>query len=212
MAPTTKVAPAPKQERAKDTVSAVLKATNAALKKGGEASVRIQDISAVTKVSIGSIYHHFGDRDGLIRAAYVDNYSAAISDDIERVRRFMQSMNSANDIQENYEEMAAFITEHFVKFPAREQAFVIGSTAGRPLLREAIIKVQNELTNGLTEVMQLLKDRGILKPGLEPRAAAVFVLGMLHGRIIAEFDRTPVSDKDWNFAMLTAFNGLFATS
>jgi hypothetical protein len=60
--------------------------------------------------------------------------------------------------------------------------------------------------------MQLLKDRGILKPHLEPRAAAVMTLGMLHGRVIAEFDSTPVTNEHWNAAMLVAFNGLFTSS
>jgi hypothetical protein len=60
--------------------------------------------------------------------------------------------------------------------------------------------------------MELLKERGILKPHLEPRAAAVFTLGMLHGRVIAEFDSTPVGDQAWNASMLTAFSGLFVGS
>jgi hypothetical protein len=57
--------------------------------------------------------------------------------------------------------------------------------------------------------MTLLKERGILKKHLEPRAAAVMTLGMLHGRVIAEFDSTPVQDEQWNASMLTAFSGLF---
>jgi hypothetical protein len=34
-------------------------------------------------------------------------------------------------------------------------------------------------------------------------------LGMLHGRIIAEIDTSPVSDLEWNRAMISAFGGLF---
>jgi hypothetical protein len=57
--------------------------------------------------------------------------------------------------------------------------------------------------------MQLLQDRGMLKPHLSPRAAAVMVLGMLHGRIVAEIDTSPVSEHEWNQAMISAFGGLF---
>jgi hypothetical protein len=121
----------------------------------------------------------------------------------------MNRMTSAKEINEHHAEMLAFLNHHFEQFPARDQATTIGSTTGRPLLRDALIEVQSELTTGLTEVMQLLKDRGVLKPNLEPRAAAVMTLGMLHGRVIAEFDKTPVKNEDWNAAMLAAFNGLF---
>ena len=183
-----------------------------AIKDSGEAAVRVQEISAKTNVSIGSIYHHFGDRDGLIRAAYVETFRRAIQSDIDRVKRFMSRMTSAKEIAEHYDEMLAFLNHHFEQFPARDRAATIGSTTGRPLLKEAIIAVQTELTSGLTEVMQLLKDRGILKPHLAPRAAAVMTLGMLHGRVVAEFDSTPVHDEQWNAAMLASFNGLFASS
>ena len=204
-----KPAPQPKQARAHDTIEAVLAETNKAMANGGEAAVRVQEISEKTKVSIGSIYHHFGDRDGLIRAAYVHTFRKAIQNDIDRVKRFMSKMSSAKEIAEHYDEMLAFLNHHFEQFPARDRANTIGSTTGRPLLRDAIVAVQTELTTGLTEVMQLLKDRGILKPHLEPRAAAVMTLGMLHGRVIAEFDSTPVESHHWNASMLTAFSGLF---
>lgn len=206
---TQKLAPQPKQSRGQETIDLVLAETNRAIKDGGEAAVRVQDISAKTRVSIGSIYHHFGDRDGLIRAAYVETFRSAIQNDIDRVKRFMTRMTSAKEMAEHYDEMLAFLNNHFEQFPARDQATTIGSTTGRPLLRDALIAVQTELTTGLTEVMQLLKDRGILKAHLEPRAAAVMTLGMLHGRVIAELDLTPVDTEHWNASMLTAFSGLF---
>ena len=204
-----KPAPQPKQARAHDTIETVLAATNKAMARGGESAVRVQEISESTKVSIGSIYHHFGDRDGLIRAAYVQTFRLTIQKDIERVKRFMAKMTSAKEMAEHYDEMLSFLNHHFEQFPARDRANTIGSTTGRPLLRDAVVAVQTELTTGLTEVMQLLKDRGILKAHLEPRAAAVMTLGMLHGRVIAEFDSMPVANEHWNASMLTAFSGLF---
>lgn len=201
--------PQPKQARAVDTIALVIRVTGQALKSGGESAVRIQEISKAANVSIGSIYHHFGDRDGLIRAAYVEQFRGAIQDDIERVTRFLERMHSASEMAEHYDEMLAFLTHHFEQFPARDRANTIGSTTGRPPLRDAIIEVQSELTSSLTQVMQLLKDRGILKAHLQPRAAAVMTLGMLHGRVISELDREPVDNESWNNTFLTCFSGLF---
>lgn len=207
-----KLAPQPKQARAHDTIDAVLLEANKAIKEGGESAVRVQEISAKTNVSIGSIYHHFGDRDGLIRAAYVQTFRNAIQKDIDRVKRFMMRMTTAKEMAAHYGDMLTFLNHHFEQLPAKDRANTIGSTTGRPLLRDAIVAVQSELITSLTEVMQLLKERGILKPHLEPRAAAVFTLGMLHGRVIAEFDSTPITDQAWNTSMLTAFSGMFVDS
>jgi hypothetical protein len=57
------------QQRALDTINVVILATVKRLEDGGEAAVNIKDLSAETGVSYGAIYHHFKDRDGLIRAA-----------------------------------------------------------------------------------------------------------------------------------------------
>jgi AcrR family transcriptional regulator len=209
MSPRAKSIPQPKQARAKDTVSLVIAEANRAIETGGESSVRIQEISAKTGVSIGSIYHHFGDRDGLIRATYVHNFAANIQEDIARAKRFMDKMHSTQEIAEHYDEMLEFLVDHFKHVPADKRANIIGNTTGRPLLRAALAEVQHGLTEQLTEVMQLLQDRKMLKPHLSPRAAAVMVLGMLHGRIVAEIDTSPVSENDWNQAMISAFGGLF---
>jgi AcrR family transcriptional regulator len=209
MAPKSKNVPQPKQERAKDTVLQVIDATNRAIDGGGESSVRIQEISAQTGVSIGSIYHHFGDRDGLIRATYVHNFSTSIQPDIARAKKFMAKMHSTDEIAQHYDDMLRFLVEHFKHAPADKRANIFGNTTGRPLLRAALAEVQHELTEQLTEVMVVLQERGMLKSHLSPRAAAVMTLGMLHGRIVAEIDTSPVSDLEWNRAMISAFAGLF---
>jgi AcrR family transcriptional regulator len=209
MSPRSRSIPQPKQARAKDTVGLVIAEANRAIENGGESSVRVQEISAKTGVSIGSIYHHFGDRDGLIRATYVHNFAANIQEDIARAKRFMDKMHSTQEIAEHYDEMLAFLVDHFKHVPADKRANIIGNTTGRPLLRAALAEVQHGLTEQLTEVMQLLHDRGMLKPHLSPRSAAVMVLGMLHGRIVAEIDTSPVSEHEWNQAMISAFGGLF---
>ena len=205
----TKSVPQPKQARAKDTVSLVITEANKAIETGGESSVRVQEISAKTGVSIGSIYHHFGDRDGLIRATYVHKFSKTIRDDIFKVKEWMANMHSAKEIAAHYDEMIAFLVHHFSRQSASERTAIVGNSHGRPLLRQALAEVQNDLTNHLTEVMQLMKERNMLKSHLTPRAAAVMVLGMVFGRAIAHLDTDPVSDHEWNQAMLSAFSGLF---
>lgn len=204
----SKVAPAPRQARAKATIDQVILATSAALDEFGEAGVRIQDISATTGVSIGSIYHHFGDRDGLVRATLVHNFSNHARSDIERVRRWAVNIHSSGDLRGQYDIMLAFLNEHNDAQAALNRASIVGSAAARPLLREAIARVQHELTESLTEAMQLLADRGILQTFIQPRAAAIVLQGLLFGRVIAILDTTPLDDEEWNRTMLVALRGL----
>ena len=212
MATQMKIQPQPKQDRAKETVALVIEATAKTIRHSGEASVRVQDISKATGVSIGSIYHHFGDRDGLIRAAYVQDFASTVGRDILQVRIWANSLHSFEELEQQYSAMQKFLKKHFANQAALRRVAIVGNTSGRPELHQALAEVQNELTGNLAEVMKLLQARQMLKPTVHPRAAAAVILGMLFGRIIGDLDTQPVSDHEWNNAMITCFSGLFNSS
>ncbi|MFM1954913.1 MAG: hypothetical protein RL118_1104 [Actinomycetota bacterium] len=202
--------PQPKQVRARETVSLVVEAARRALKTAGESAVRIQEISSQTGVSIGSIYHHFGDREGLIRAAYIEQFTASVALDVEHLKKWTANIQSTDELREYYSHMLEFLTKHYEALPTVDRAAIVGNALARPELRAAIAEANTNLIDGLTEVLSGLAERGMLKEHLAPRAAAQIVLGMLHGRIIAELDATnTVSVADWNRAVLSAFGGLF---
>ena len=204
-----KSVPSPKQARAKETVERLIAATDAAMRQGGEPAVRIQDISATTGVSIGSIYHHFKDRDGLIRATYAHNYAKVVQADIPLVRNFMSGISDTSELSSRYSEMVEFLMEHIGNQSAIERAAIIGTASGRPPMQAELSQVQHALNEGATEVMQIAADRGMLKEHLNPRAAAMVVMGLLLGHAVAELDTDPVSDEDWTKAALSAAGGLF---
>lgn len=201
--------PAPRQTRAKETVAKLIAATESAIRDGGESAVRIQEISEATGVSIGSIYHHFGDRDGLIRATYAHNYAAVIEADVPLVRGFLDSISTTVQLADRYEEMLAFVRAHAKNQSGLDRASIIGTTANRPKMREALAKVQHELNSQVAEVMEIAAQRGLLKSHLSPRAAGAVMLGLLLGRAVAELDSEPMDDDEWSKAALSAAGGMF---
>ena len=166
-------------------------------------------ISAETGISIGSIYHHFGDRDGLIRATQVHQFADTVRNDMPRVKRFMEKMHSTKEIAERYDEMLQFVRGHFDHQSAIERIAVIGNTAGRPLMMQELIAAQTNLIDSAAEAITPLYERGLFKDHLTPRSISVIILGMLMGRTVSELDATAVTDDEWARAMLSAFSGMF---
>jgi AcrR family transcriptional regulator len=201
--------PQPKQARAHETIQLLIAATDKVIRSKGEAAVRIQDISAETGISIGSIYHHFGDRDGLVRATQVHQFADTVRADMPRVKRFMEGMHSTQEIADRYDEMLAFIKQHFTHQSAIERIAVIGNTAGRPLMMQELITAQTELIDSATEAITPLYERGLFKEHLTARAVSVVVLGLLLGRTVSELDANAINDEAWARAMLSAFAGMF---
>jgi AcrR family transcriptional regulator len=204
--------PSPKQARAHETIQLLIGATEKVIASQGEASVRIQDISAQTGISIGSIYHHFGDRDGLIRATQVHKFSDTVRNDIPRVKNFMEQMHKVSDLADRYDEMLDFVKSHFKHQSAVERTAVIGNTVGRPMMMNELVAAQTDLIDSCTEAVQPLYERGLFKDHLTARSVAVVVLGLLLGRAVSELDATPIADEAWARTMLSAFAGMFKPS
>lgn len=69
-----------------DTRQLVLDAALTLFSDRGYFSTSVHDIGRLAGVSIGSIYHHFGDKEGIARALYAE-YSARMETLIETIRR-----------------------------------------------------------------------------------------------------------------------------
>ena len=77
----------PKQLRAVSTIDALVEATIKALGEVGEAGFRVEDVLQETGTSKGSLYHHFTNRDGLIEAATLVEFSRQIQEDTLAIER-----------------------------------------------------------------------------------------------------------------------------
>lgn len=64
----TETPPARGARRAARTRAAILDAAEQAIRSGGYRATRMEDIAESADVAVGSIYNHFGDKDGLYHA------------------------------------------------------------------------------------------------------------------------------------------------
>lgn len=76
-----------KQERGVDTSRKVLDAALACFVERGFAQATVQELSARSGVSVGSLYHHFGSREGVLFALYKRCLEGMLGFITERVTR-----------------------------------------------------------------------------------------------------------------------------
>ena len=68
------------------------------MEETGEASVRVARILEESESSYGSIYHHFGSREGLVQAALVERYVATLSLGLEEFRAAVEAATTVDDV------------------------------------------------------------------------------------------------------------------
>src|ERR1035437_683643 len=86
-----------KQSRSAPVMQAVLNAVGDRLMKGDESLIRIPEICEATGVNYGSVYHHFGSREGVIDAAYNMIFSRMVEEDLELIREATGTVETLED-------------------------------------------------------------------------------------------------------------------
>jgi AcrR family transcriptional regulator len=191
------VVPNPKQARAEPTVQALVDATIDMLEERGEAGLRIDELLEVTGVSRGSLYHHFGGREGLIDAAMVVQFGRLVSTDLDRLDSALLAAATPEEMLENLRAVTTEVQQPERAIGRLRRAAIIGTSATRPRLAAALADEQQRLTDRFEELVTELQRRGWVRDDLDPRAIAVFVQAFTIGQMLTEIDNKPVPTDRW---------------
>lgn len=184
----------PKQARAEPTVNALLAAAMSRVEAGTDEELRIDDMLAETGVSRGSLYHHFGDRQGLLDAARATLFQQMVVSDLQRLQALaeLEPVEIVEQVQQLNEQIHA---------PSRApnrltRALVIGR-AGQGSSADAIASQQDAYTEALAGVLESLQSRGVVRGDLDPMAVAVFFQAAALGRVVDDIASEKVDPEAW---------------
>lgn len=195
------------QDRALKKIDLVLQATIEKLKISGESGVNIKDIAAATGVSYGAIYHHFKDRDGLIRAAQFERLRYQPGMDLAALGNALENPGDLVDFVGHIQEIADAIVDPERAKVRLVRSSVITSSMSHPELREAFTALETSVVDELHGLVAKAQELGIADPNMDPRAAAVYLEALSYGIVLMEFMENPPS-RDALSAML--FRGFAA--
>jgi AcrR family transcriptional regulator len=174
------------QQRAKQKIDTVVNAAVDVLERKGESGVHITDISRTTGVSYGAIYHHFGDRDGLIRAAQFARMREQPIVELEALRDVLRSLENTDQFLSCIDSMSRSIASSDHRHDRLVRASALAAAIDRPQLRAALIDIESELAMKWEEVLSLAQQNGVADENLDPLAIAVFVEAVAFGVVLME--------------------------
>lgn len=174
------------QQRAIDKIDAVVDATVRILEREGEKAVRIAEICDVTGVSYGTVYHHFGDRNGLIRAAQFARLSDQPGRDIGAFREALNGGDPAADFISSLMRICRAIADPS-RGPVRlVRTSVIASALNDPEFLPTLSELESTIMSDLIDVIERAQELGIADPSLDPTALAAYLEAVSYGLVLAE--------------------------
>ncbi len=201
-----------KQSRSVPVIQMVLDETCRRLIDEDESLIRIPDICTATGVNYGSVYHHFGSREGLIDAAYHKMFLDYAEHDIEILRNITEGSETIEEFIAGMSGLAGTFSHGEQRKRRRALRIrIVAASLTRPELYEKISATQDRVTEGLMRLVEHGQSRGWLRSDLTSRSVAVMVQANLVGRILDDISGTPVQPSEWEPLMIALFGALLAS-
>ncbi|HVB18956.1 MAG TPA: TetR/AcrR family transcriptional regulator [Acidimicrobiales bacterium] len=198
-----------KQARSLPVMQSVLDAVAERLMAGDESRIRIPEICEATGVNYGSVYHHFGSREGVLDAAYEMLFTRLTTDDLEGVR-------IATEDSETFDEYLSAVIPIVTSVSSgderrRRRAMrlrVVAAASAREELRVLIARAQTEASATLSDVVRFGQQRGWVRRDVDAHFLAVLLQILLFGRVVDDISLNPVSDELWEHSASVLFFSL----
>jgi AcrR family transcriptional regulator len=185
---------------------AVLEAVSERLMVSDEILIRIPEICESTGVNYGSVYHHFGSREGVIDAAYNLIFAKIVEEDLVSLRQINESL-------ENFDEYVDAIRPVLERISTGEgrvvrraiRSRIVAAAITRPELRVLIGVNQARLTKELLRIAEFAQLRGWMRRDVSAHSIAMLMQAILLGRTLDDISSDPISDGEWEQTLVSLF-------
>lgn len=159
--------------------------------------ITADQVLTLSRISKGSLYHHFADFEELLEAALIRRFSQNVDLSVDALLTIVATSHSREEFLEHLSALTADQQD-----PARasyrlERARAAGLTFSSDRFREALGLEQQRLTDAFTDVLIEGQNRGWITPDLNPHALAVFIQAFTLGRVVDDIAPNRVDPDAW---------------
>jgi AcrR family transcriptional regulator len=200
-----------RSRRSRETRESVLDVVVDQLEEGGEVAVRIDAVRDRSGVSIGSIYHHFGDRDGLIAAAQMRRFARYAESEIAALSEIVERAVSVKEFRDSIRKLTLQTASAVRTVQRWGRIGVLASSIGREELVAEVRTAQTRLIDEFQAHVAQGQARGLFRSDLDARAIALFIEAYSLGHVLNDVDEHSVSESDWQKVVWAAIDGMLVS-
>jgi AcrR family transcriptional regulator len=168
------------------------------MEEGGEAAVRVASVASLAGVTRPSLYHFFGDRDGLIIAAQGERYRQSLLYQMVNRTELARQCTSRDEFKTLMRNWLTSLTDADGERRRAVRTEVLGSSVARPRLRALIQDIDTQASRELGVLLSYANERGWLSIPFDLDVAATWWYGMMNGRYMVEGDGSSLIRREWD--------------
>jgi AcrR family transcriptional regulator len=150
-----------------------------------------------SRISKGSLYHHFKDFDELIESAEVQSFSAYVDLSILKLSQAAMQSNSVGEFRQQLHKVTVATQNPELAILRMNRVSALARAGKSPRFHEALGKEQQRLTDGITELVETAQDRGLVRTEVDARAIALLIQAYTLGRVVDDVVENKVDPNKW---------------
>lgn len=197
-----------KRSDGRDTMAKVIQFATAELELHGSVKFNLDRVIEQSGVSRSSVYHHFGNRDGVLAAIEIQRFTNFMMSGVVVVRELLSEMSDIEEWLTAIDEMLNSDNgaDARARRVQRVGTFVVAQENEE--LMAALSKVQMEGTRHLAETLDMAVSRGLMHPTAPTLGIAYLFQSILVGRILVDLDEDPEANTAWVAAGISSLRHL----
>jgi len=168
------------------------------MEEGGEAAVRVESVANLAGVTRPSLYHFFGDRDGLVIAAQGERYRRSLLYQMVDRTELTRQCQTREEFKTLMLQMMKSLMDADGERRRAVRTEVLGSSVARPRLRALIREIDSQASRELGILLGVAKERGWISIPFDLDVAATWWFGMMNGRFMVEGDAPSLFRREWD--------------
>jgi len=187
----------PTRSNGRETRQHILKCAQAELEKYGPIKFNILRVIEESGVSRSSMYHHFGDRDGIIAAVEVERLISEIRYSNEMLRLALSAATSGETTFELLEQALLFASLPEGRQSRAHRVAVIAAAQNIPQLQESLVENHIFGDEYLAKTLEIVQSQGLIKMTQPSIDIARFISSIFIGRITVDGLKSDEVDAAW---------------
>lgn len=173
-------------------------------------ALRIEDVCEQVGVSKGSLYWHFGDREGLIREALLEHMYRLGDEQLSVLNDAVDAFTTRDDY---LMKIAGAFVDPFdasqVETRWQRLELIAGSRRDAKLA-PIMAEIQRRHHRYLTDIMEDASKKGVLRPDVDPKAVAAMLVAVgLGSNILSLLGDEGPRPEAWTASLIVLVNALF---
>ena len=186
------------------TKERLLEAAIVMINEKGEAGVRVEELLREVGVSAPTMYHHFGNREGLILAAQVERFIRTLRTDFPIVIAAFNRSETVEDLKEAVRIAVTFRGDASRMERQMQRLNALGSAYARPELAAGIVKAHEDIVRQVADAMRPFQEKGMIRADIDLEMVVAWFNGTVLGAQLLEIAPSTLDISKWAEIMTDA--------